>query len=98
MNENLTKALQEYEEKNFKNSFEHFEKARREMDELEFDKNYSFKFIRTIYQEKIKPLETLDKASQPWILYVAKHLKNSDLFFKLTIFKVVELINKKILN
>lgn len=65
------------------------------MQEEEFDKLYSFKFIKTIYESIIKTMTTTDKNSQVWIKYLLKHLKNKDLFYIITVFKIVDLLMKK---
>lgn len=96
MEENIKKALKEYENKNYNEAFELFKFARKSMDENEFNKMYSFKFIKTIFESTIKNLSELDKNSQPWIIYLMKHLKNKDVFYIITVFKIVDLLQKKI--
>lgn len=96
MDENLAKALKEYDSKNYKQAFQLFQVVRAEMNEEDFDKMYSFKFIKTIFESVIKNLAVLDKNSKPWIVYLIKHLKSKDVLYIVTVFRVVELLQKNI--
>lgn len=96
MSGNIEKVLKEYENRNYEEAFRLFQILRKEMKEEEFDKAYSFKFIKTIFESVIKNLSELDKNSQPWIVYLMKNLKNKDVFYIVTVFKVADLLTKKI--
>ncbi|MGL5356006.1 MAG: tetratricopeptide repeat protein [Cetobacterium sp.] len=96
MNENIKNALKEYDDKNYNQAFELFKIGRNEIKEEEFDRIYSFKFVKTIFESVIKNLSILDKNSKPWIIYLIKTLKNKDIFYIVTVFKIVELLQKNI--
>lgn len=89
----LEEALKNYEEKKFKESFELFKIARRKIGEKEFDRLYSFKMIKAIYEGIIKNMSEIDTEAQNWILYILKSLKNKDFYYKMTIFKICDLLS-----
>ncbi|MGL6114256.1 MAG: tetratricopeptide repeat protein [Cetobacterium sp.] len=95
MNDDINKALENYNIKNYNDAFIYFKKARNNLGEEEFDKIYSFKFICTIYNSIIKNLKSIDKECQEWIKYIIKFSKNKDFFYKITVFKVIEILLKK---
>lgn len=66
-----------------------------EIERNNFDKFYSFKYIKTIYEAKIKHLENLGKEEQEGIIYILKHLQSKDFYYKIAIFKTVETLEKK---
>ncbi|WP_177160967.1 lipopolysaccharide assembly protein LapB [uncultured Fusobacterium sp.] len=92
----LDEALLRYEEKNYGKAYALFKECHQEEGKKEnFTRYYSFKYIKTIYETKIKNLKDLDIETQKDIIYILKNLQKKDLFYKLTIFKVVEFLEKE---
>ena len=95
MTENIEIALKAYEEKDFKEAFKYFKLEKNNEKSHDFDKKYSFKFIKTIYDSIIKEMKEINNENKEYIIYIMTHLKNSDVFYKITVFKVVEILFKK---
>lgn len=93
----LEEILIEYEKGNYEKAYVLFKEYRKNIpDQDNFDKFYSFKYIKTIYEVKIKHLESLDKEIQDDIIYIAKHLQPKDFYYKIAIFKTIEALEKKV--
>lgn len=93
----IEEIIIEYEGGNYEKAYVLFKKYRENTSERDnFDKFYSFKYIKTIYEAKIKHLENLDKEIQEDIIYIIKHLQPKDFYYKIVIFKIVDILEKKI--
>lgn len=93
----IEEIIIEYEGGNYEKAYTLFKEYRENTSERDnFDKFYSFKYIKTIYEAKIKHLENLDKEIQEDIIYIIKHLQPKDFYYKIVIFKIVDILEKKI--
>lgn len=91
----LNEALMEYDNKNYEKAYYLFREYRKKVeDKEEFDRYHSYKFFKTIFETKLKRLEKLDNDTQEDIVYIIKHTKPSDFYYKLVVFNTIELLEK----